>query len=40
VRLINFFIKLSPTLFERIWCYWVGGATEVVVEMRKALSAA
>lgn len=36
VRLINFFIKLSPTLFERVWCYWVGGATEVVVEMKKA----
>lgn len=35
VRLINFLIKLSPTLFERVWCYWVGGATEVVVEMRK-----
>lgn len=35
VRMINFLIKLSPTLFERVWCYWVGGATEVVVDMKK-----
>lgn len=35
VLLINFFIRLSPILFERIWCYWVGGACEVVVIMKK-----
>ena len=35
VRLINVLIKLSPVLFERVWCYWVGGATEVVIDMRK-----
>ncbi len=35
VRLINYLIKLSPTFFERIWCYWVGGAVEVVVTLRK-----
>jgi SAM-dependent methyltransferase len=35
VRLINFFIKLSPTFFERFWCYWVGGANEVVLELEK-----
>lgn len=35
VRIVNALIKLSPMLFERFWCYWVGGATEVVVEMRK-----
>lgn len=35
VRIINFFIKLSPILFERIWCYWVGGATEIVFLLQK-----
>lgn len=35
VRLINFLISLSPTFFERIWCYWVGGATEVYVKLEK-----
>lgn len=35
VRLINSAIKLSPTLFERLWCYWVGGACEIVVVMKK-----
>jgi len=35
VRTINFFIKLSPTFFERIWCYWVGGAIEIVVTLQK-----
>lgn len=35
VRLINFFISLSPSFFERVWCYWVGGATEVVIDMQK-----
>jgi SAM-dependent methyltransferase len=35
VLTINFLIKLSPMLFERIWCYWVGGATELVIDMEK-----
>ncbi len=35
VLLMNFLIKLSPTAFERFWCYLVGGATEVVVTLKK-----
>lgn len=35
VRIVNFLIKLSPTAFERFWCYVVGGATEVVVTLKK-----
>jgi SAM-dependent methyltransferase len=35
VRILNFLIRLSPTAFERVWCYWVGGATEVIVTLRK-----
>lgn len=35
VRLINLMIRLSPTLFERVWCYWVGGAGEIVLELEK-----
>jgi len=30
---INFLMNLSPIFFERIWCYWVGGACEVVIDM-------
>ncbi len=35
VRIIDFMIKLSPILFERVWCYWVGGAGEINFEMIK-----
>lgn len=28
--IINFFIRLSPQVFENFWCYWVGGAKEVI----------
>lgn len=35
VKTIQFFIDLSPEIFERFWCYYVGGAAEVYVEMRK-----
>lgn len=35
VRLVNYLIRLSPMAFERLWCYWVGGATEVVVTLKK-----
>lgn len=35
VDTIQFFIDLSPTIFERFWCYLVGGAAEVYVELEK-----
>jgi len=35
VRTMNFLIKISPTFFERIWCYWVGGAIEIVITLKK-----
>lgn len=35
VRLLNFFINVSPMAFERVWCYWVGGATEVMITLKK-----
>lgn len=35
VRMINFLIKLSPTFFERFWCYWVGGAMEIAMILKK-----
>lgn len=36
VRLLNLLIDLSPMFFERVWCYWVGGATEVYIILAKA----
>lgn len=35
VIIINFLIDLSPVLFERLWCYWVGGACEICIDLRK-----
>ena len=35
VNVIQFLIDLSPEIFERFWCYWVGGAAEVYVELEK-----
>ena len=35
VHLMDFLINASPILFERFWCYWVGGATEVIIIMQK-----
>lgn len=35
VNLLNYLINLSPMFFERVWCYWVGGATEVVITLQK-----
>lgn len=35
VRFINWLIARSPVLFERVWCYWVGGACEVSISMKK-----
>lgn len=31
VLTIQFFIDLSPSFFERFWCYYVGGAAEIAV---------
>ena len=39
VRAINYLIKLSPMAFERFWCYWVGGACEVVISLQKPTEA-
>jgi hypothetical protein len=35
ILLINFLIGLSTELFERFWCYWVGGAAEIYIIMKK-----
>lgn len=35
VRALNFLINASPMFFERVWCYWVGGATEVIITLKK-----
>ncbi len=35
VDIVQSLIDLSPEIFERFWCYWVGGAAEVYVEMEK-----
>ena len=35
---IQWLIDLSPRFFERIWCYYVGGATEVQWEGEKIYS--
>lgn len=34
VLLMNFLMNISPVLFERVWCYWFGGACEIVVDMK------
>jgi len=36
VSFIQFLIDLNPEVFERFWCYWVGGAAEIYVELEKA----
>lgn len=38
VRLINYCIRLSPIVFERFWAYWVGGAGEIVITLKKQQS--
>ena len=35
VDTIQFFIDLNPEIFERFWCYWVGGAAEVYCILEK-----
>jgi len=32
---VQLFIDLSPKAFERMWCYWVGGADELLWRGRK-----
>ena len=34
IALLNFLISLSPEIFERFWCYWVGGAAEIYLIMK------
>lgn len=36
VDIIQGLIDLNPAVFERFWCYWVGGAAEVYVVLEKA----
>lgn len=31
---INFFASLNPKICEKTWCYWVGGFSEIIIEMR------
>ena len=33
--IFQFCIDLSPTLFERFWCYWIGGADEIIYRGKK-----
>ena len=33
--IIQFLVNLSPLLFERFWCHWVGGADEIIYRGRK-----
>ncbi len=33
--IFQFFIDLSPILFERFWCYWIGGADEIIYRGKK-----
>jgi len=40
VLAVNALICLSPTFFERFWCYWVGGAGEIVLTLKKSVSSA
>jgi len=35
VRMVDALIACSPIFFERFWCYLVGGATEVVIDLKK-----
>jgi len=32
---LNWLMNLSPILFERVWCYWIGGALEVFIVLKK-----
>lgn len=35
MMLPQFLINLLPNLFERFWCYWIGGADEIVYRGRR-----
>jgi SAM-dependent methyltransferase len=32
-RLLDFLAGLNPNFCERIWCYWVGGFTEIEIKL-------
>ena len=32
--IIDFFANLNPKICEKLWCYWVGGFSEVLVDLR------
>jgi SAM-dependent methyltransferase len=34
-KLFNFIANKNPSFFERVWCYWVGGFSEIYLEMIK-----
>ena len=36
ILILNFLINLSPEVFERFWCYWVGGAAEIYLILEAA----
>ena len=36
VLTLNYLISVSPIFFERFWCYLVGGASEIEVELKKS----
>ena len=38
-RMMNWLINGNQFLFERFWCYWVGGANEIYVAMKKSQQA-
>lgn len=33
-RIVNFFANLNPKFCEKVWCYWVGGFSEIYVELK------
>jgi SAM-dependent methyltransferase len=33
-RFLNFFANLNQNFCERIWCYWVGGFSEIYFELK------
>jgi SAM-dependent methyltransferase len=33
-KIVNYFANMSPKLCEKVWCYWVGGLSEIYVELQ------
>jgi hypothetical protein len=31
---LEFLANLSPSIWERVWCYWFGGFDQVIIEAR------